>query len=252
MKRLQDKVALVTGGNSGIGRASAVLFALEGAKVVIAARRQEEGEEVVKEIRAAGGEAIFVKTDVTKAESCENAVAKTVEAFGKLDVAFNNAGIESFGKKVAETDEETWDLIVDVNLKGIFLSMKYEIPEMLKAGGGSIVNMASAYGLVGSAFGVSPYIASKHGAIGLTKAAALEYAKQNIRVNAICPAGVATDMIERFLSETGLTEQFIGLHPIGRLAAPSEAAEATLFLASSQSSFVTGATLAVDGGYTVG
>jgi NAD(P)-dependent dehydrogenase (short-subunit alcohol dehydrogenase family) len=252
MERMRDKVALVTGGNSGIGRATALLFAREGAKVVVAARREEEGKQVVKEIREAGGEAIFVKTDVTQAESCANAVAKTVDTFGKLDAAFNNAGMETFGKSVAETDEATWDLIVNVNLKGIFLSMKYEIPAMLKAGGGSIVNMASAYGLVGSAFGLSPYHASKHGVIGLTKAAALEFAKQNIRVNAICPAGVATEMIERFLSDTGLTERFTALHPIGRLGTPSEAAEATLFLASSQSSYVTGAALSVDGGYTAG
>lgn len=250
MKRMRDKVALITGGNSGIGRATALLFAKEGAKVAVAARREEEGERVVREVREAGGEAIFVKTDVSKAEDCENAVVRTVLAFGKLDIAFNNAGVESYGKTVVETDEATWDLVLDVNLKGIFLSMKYEIPAMLRAGGGSIVNMSSVYGLVGSPFGTSPYNASKHGVIGLTKSAALEFAKQNIRVNAVCPAVVVTDMVGRWLEETGVDEHLKPLHPIGRFGVPDETAEAVLFLASSASSFITGSAIPVDGGYS--
>jgi NAD(P)-dependent dehydrogenase (short-subunit alcohol dehydrogenase family) len=221
---------------------------MEGAKVAIASRRQEEGQSVVDEIRRAGGEAIFVKTDVSQAEDCANAVAKTVAAFGKLDVAFNNAGVEAFGKPVADTDESTWDHVMGINLKGVFLSMKYEIPEMLKVGGGSIVNMSSTYGIVASAFGGSSYHASKAGIIGLTKAAALEYAKQQIRVNAICPAFVATAMVEKFLDETGMTDQIKAFHPVGRLGTESEIAEATVFLASNASSFMTGTALSVDGG----
>lgn len=248
MSKLLDKAALVTGGSSGIGRTTALLFAMEGAKVAIASRRQEEGQSVVDEIRRAGGEAIFVKTDVSQAEDCANAVAKTVAAFGKLDVAFNNAGVEAFGKPVADTDESTWDHVMGINLKGVFLSMKYEIPEMLKVGGGSIVNMSSTYGIVASAFGGSSYHASKAGIIGLTKAAALEYAKQQIRVNAICPAFVATAMVEKFLDETGMTDQIKAFHPVGRLGTESEIAEATVFLASNASSFMTGTALSVDGG----
>ncbi|CAM2171555.1 Cyclohexanol dehydrogenase [Burkholderia latens] len=248
MLKLQDKVALVTGGSSGIGRVAALLFAAEGARVAIASRRTEEGLAVVEEIRRAGGEAMFVKTDVSKAEDCANAVARTAREFGRLDVAFNNAGVESFGKAVADTDEQTWDFVVDINLKGVFLSMKYEIPEMLKSGGGAIVNMSSTYGLVASAFGGCAYHASKAGILGLTKAAALEYAKQNIRVNAICPAFVATAMVEKFLEETGMTDQIRGFHPIGRLGTEKEIAEAVVFLASDASSFVTGTALSVDGG----
>jgi NAD(P)-dependent dehydrogenase (short-subunit alcohol dehydrogenase family) len=246
--KLQEKVALVTGGSSGIGRTTALLIAKEGAKVAIASRREEEGQSVVNEIRESGGEAIFVKTDVSKADDCANAVARTVDAFGKLDIAFNNAGVEVFGKPVAETDESTWDYVVGTNLKGMFLSMKYEIPEMLKAGGGSIVNMSSTYGLVASAFGGCGYHASKAGIIGLTKAAALEYAKQQIRVNAICPAFVATAMVEKFLEETGMTDQIKGFHPVGRLGTEDEMAQAVVFLASNASSFITGTALSVDGG----
>jgi NAD(P)-dependent dehydrogenase (short-subunit alcohol dehydrogenase family) len=246
--KLQEKVALVTGGSSGIGRTTALLIAKEGARVAIASRREEEGQSVVNEIRESGGEAIFVKTDVSQAEDCANVVARTVDAFGKLDIAFNNAGVEVFGKPVAETDESTWDYVVGTNLKGMFLSMKYEIPEMLKAGGGSIVNMSSTYGLVASAFGGCGYHASKAGIIGLTKAAALEYAKQQIRVNAICPAFVATAMVEKFLEETGMTDQIKGFHPVGRLGTEEEMARAVVFLASNDASFITGTALSVDGG----
>ncbi|WP_321877486.1 SDR family NAD(P)-dependent oxidoreductase [Paraburkholderia bannensis] len=248
MQKLEGKVALVTGGSSGIGRTTAMLFAKEGATVAIASRRSEEGLAVVDEIRRAGGEAIFVKTDVSKAEDCANAVAQTVQSFGKLDIAFNNAGVEQFGKTVAQTDEASWDFVVDINLKGMFLSMKYEIPEMLKAGGGSIVNMSSTYGLVASAFGGCAYHASKAGIIGLTKAAALEYAKQNLRVNAICPAFVATAMVEKFLGETQMTDQIKAFHPVGRLGTEEEIAQGVLFLASDASSFMTGTALSVDGG----
>jgi NAD(P)-dependent dehydrogenase (short-subunit alcohol dehydrogenase family) len=246
--RLREKVALVTGGSAGIGETTALLFAAEGAKVAVAARRQDAGHRVVEQIRKAGGEAIFIRTDVSKADDCANAVARTVDAFGKLDVAFNNAGVEVFGKPVAETDESTWNFVNDVNLKGMFLSMKHEIPEMLKAGGGAIVNMSSTYGIVASAFGGCAYHASKAGIIGLTKAAALEYAKQHIRVNAICPAFVATAMVENFLEETRQTDQIKALHPVGRLGTLDEIAQAVLFLASDASSFITATALSVDGG----
>jgi NAD(P)-dependent dehydrogenase (short-subunit alcohol dehydrogenase family) len=248
MQRLLNKVALVTGASSGIGRASALLFAKEGAKVAIAARRQEEGEKVVREIRELGGEAIFVKTDVARAEDCEAAVSRTVAAFGKLDVAFNNAGITSFGKPTAETDEQAWDAVIDINLKGVFLSMKYEIPEILKAGGGSIINMSSAYGLKGSTFGACAYHASKHGVIGLTKAAALDYAKEKLRVNAVCPAFVATDLIHELLDDPEQVARLDALHPLGRMGTLEEMAEAVVFLAGDASTFITGTTLSIDGG----
>ncbi|KVU68314.1 short-chain dehydrogenase [Burkholderia ubonensis] len=252
MSRLVGKVALITGGSSGLGRAAALLFAREGAHVAIAARREEESAQVVRQIREMGGDAIYIKADVSRAGDCELAVARTVETFGKLDVAFNNAGVETHGHSVADTDEATWDHVLGVNLKGVFLSMKYEIPEMLKVGGGSIINMASIFGLVGSAFGASPYHASKHGVIGLTKAAALELAQQKIRVNAICPAVIATEMVERWLGGSGLDEQVSALHPVGRFGTPNEVAEAVLFLASDASSFITGTALTADGGYTAG
>lgn len=249
MQRLLNKVALVTGATSGIGKATAALFAKEGAKVAIAARREDEGQQVVRAIRELGGEAIFVKTDVAKADDCAAAVARTVAAFGKLDIAFNNAGITSFGKPTADTDEQAWDAVIDVNLKGTFLSMKYEIPEMLKAGGGSIINMSSAYGLIGSTFGACSYHASKHGVIGLTKAAALEYAKEKLRVNAVCPAFVATEMIGDFLEEdAGHAALLASLHPVGRMGTLEDMAEAVVFLASDASTFITGTTLSIDGG----
>jgi NAD(P)-dependent dehydrogenase (short-subunit alcohol dehydrogenase family) len=250
--RLSEKVAFVTGGTSGIGRSIALLFAKEGAKVCIAARREEEGAQVVKEIREAGGSAIFVQTDVTRAHDCAKAVAATVEAFGKLDIAVNNAGTETYGKSLVETDEAAWDSVLGVNLKGAFLSMKYELPEMIKGGGGSIINISSVFGLVGSTFGCSPYHASKHGLIGLTRAAALEYAKQNIRVNALCPGLVLTEMTERWFADTGVGDQVRAMHPLGRVASVDETAEVVLFLCTDVSSFITGVALPLDGGYSAG
>ncbi|WP_027214117.1 glucose 1-dehydrogenase [Burkholderia sp. WSM2232] len=250
MSRLKGKVALVTGGTSGIGKATALLFAKEGAKVVIAARREDEGRQVVREINDIDGEAIFVRTDVTSAHDCANAVAEAVASFGKLDIAFNNAGIQITGKPVAETDEHAWDQVIGINLKGTFLSMKYEIPEILKAGGGSIINMSSAYGLVGSAFGACSYHASKHAVIGITKAAALEYASHKIRVNAICPAFVKTDLTAQYLDDPELAKVVTSLLPVGRLGTLEEMAEAVTFLASDASAFITGTTLTIDGGMT--
>ncbi|WP_414442268.1 glucose 1-dehydrogenase [Burkholderia sp. 22PA0106] len=248
--RMKGKVVLVTGGSSGIGKGVARLFAREGAKVGIAARREEEGRQVVELIRAEGGDAIFTQTDITRAEDCARAVGATIEAYGKLDIAINNAGMAAYGKSLAEVPEQEWDAVLDVNLKGVFLSMKYEIPELLKNGGGAIVNVASVFGLVGSAFDCAPYHASKHGLIGLSKAAALEYAQRNIRINALCPGLVLTEMAERWMTDTDVGERLKALHPVGRFASVDEIAEAVLFLASDAASFMTAATMAVDGGYS--
>jgi NAD(P)-dependent dehydrogenase (short-subunit alcohol dehydrogenase family) len=251
MKKLQDKVALITGGNAGLGRATALLFAEEGAKVVIAARREKESMDVVQAIREAGGSAIFVKADVRKADDCRCAVESAVEVFGKLDIAFNNAGVLAFGKTVVEMEESTWDTVLDINLKGIWLCMKYEIPAMLKGGGGAIVNMSSTGGLVGSALGIGAYHASKHGVIGLSKAAACEYATQNIRVNTVCPGVSVSDMTDEWFKGNELRGAFEKAHPVGRLGTPMDTARAALFLASADSAYMTGVAIPIDGGYVV-
>ncbi|MBC2885145.1 glucose 1-dehydrogenase [Ochrobactrum sp. CM-21-5] len=247
MPRLMNKVALITGGTSGIGEAAVRLFAKEGAKVVVAARRADQGEKIVQEVRERGGEAIFVQTDVSRAEDCRNAVARTVEAFGRLDIAFNNAGIEVLGKTIVEHEEEEWDRLMGINLKGVFLSMKYEIPEMLKSGGGAIVNTSSVLGLVGMP-GLAAYEAAKHGLIGLGKCAALEFATQNIRVNTICPGGTHSELLDR--APQPIKDALLAMHPMGRFGEADEMAEAALFLASGAASFITGTTLAIDGGLT--
>jgi NAD(P)-dependent dehydrogenase (short-subunit alcohol dehydrogenase family) len=247
MAEFDHKVALVTGGSSGIGRAAALAFAQKGAKVVVASRRVKESEETVALIQAAGSEAIFVQTDITQAAEVENLIAKTVATYGRLDYAFNNAGIEGAVGPSIEQTEETWDQIIDTNLKGVWLSMKYQIPQMLKQGGGAIVNNASAGGLIGLP-NASIYIASKHGVIGLTKTLALEHAKDNIRINTVCPGGIDTDMVTRVFGEN---KAGFGLqHPIGRLGKPEEVASAVVWLCADGAGFVTGHSLAIDGGYT--
>lgn len=249
--QFEDKVALVTGGNSGIGRASAVRFAQEGAKVVIADRRVEEGEQVAHEIRDTGGDAIFVRTDVSSADDVEALIAKTLEAFGRLDCAFNNAGVGG-GQAFHETTEEDYDRIMNVNLRGVWLCMKYEITEMLKTGGGSIVNNSSGAGLIG--FARNPlYSASKHGVVGLTKSAALQYATDGIRINTVCPGAVRTPMLESaFASNPSAEDWFTSHMPIGRLGKPEEVAEAVLWLCSDAASLITGAAIPVDGGAVAG
>jgi NAD(P)-dependent dehydrogenase (short-subunit alcohol dehydrogenase family) len=251
-RELEGKVALVTGGTSGIGRDTAILFAKAGAQVVVAGRREAEGNETVGLVGAVGGEALFVKTDVSKAAEVENLVKKTVEKFGRLDVAFNNAGIEGKWVPIISQTEEDWDRTIDINLKGVWLCLKYEIRQMLKqAGGGAIVNMSSIGGLMGGA-GSATYSASKHGVIGLTKSAALENARHHIRVNAICPAVIETAMGERLFGAADVKKHAIGLHPLGRFGKSMEIAEAVLWMCSERASFMTGQPLVLDGGFLAG
>ena len=243
------KVALVTGGTSGIGKETALQFAREGAKVVVAGRRSTEGDAVIAEIESAGGEAFFVQTDVTKEDQVKHLVDETVRKFGRLDVAFNNAGIEQLGP-VTDFTEEDYRKVFDINVLGVFLSQKYEIPAMLKSGGGSIINTSSIVGQVAMP-GASIYIASKHAVEGITKTTALELAGQGIRVNAVAPGAIATDMIDRFAGEEGSDNRqwLASQHPMGRLGLAKEIAAAVLYLASDAASFTTGISLPVDGGY---
>jgi NAD(P)-dependent dehydrogenase (short-subunit alcohol dehydrogenase family) len=251
-RELEGKIALVTGGTSGIGRDAAVLFARAGAKVVVAGRREAEGNETVELVRAAGGEALFVRADVSKASEVENLVKKTVEKFGRLDVAFNNAGIEGKAAPIISQSEDDWNRTIDTNLKGVWLCLKYEIRQMLKQGsGGAIVNMGSVLGLTGWA-SAAAYSASKHGVIGLTKTAALENAQNRIRVNAVCPAVIETAMGERAFGAPEVKKYAIGLHPIGRFGKPTEVAEAVVWMCSERASFMTGESLVLDGGFLAG
>lgn len=251
MSSFEGKVALITGGTSGIGRVTAVAFAREGAKIVVSGRREREGQETVDIIKNAGGEAIFVRTDVAKEKDVEAMVEKTVATYGHLDYAFNNAGIEQLPTPLVEQKEEAFDQIININVKGVWLSMKYEIPEMLKNGRGAIVNTASVAGLIGVP-GIPIYIASKHAVLGLTKSVALEYAKSGIRVNAVSPAAIETDMVDRFVGkEREARQQLAAMHPVGRMGKPEEIADAVIYLCSDKASFITGQSLAVDGGFTV-
>jgi len=249
---LQNKVALITGGTSGIGRETAVLFAKAGAKVVITGRREAEGNETIQLVRAAGGAGLFVKSDVAKAADVQSAIQKTVDKFGRLDIAFNNAGIEGQWKPIIQQTEEDWDTVIDINLKGTWLCLKYEIQQMLKqGGGGAIVNMSSVAGLMGSA-GAAVYVASKHGVIGLTRNAALECSAQGIRVNAVCPAVIETAMAERAFADPEVNKRVLAMHPLGRFGKSMEIAEAVLWLSSDKSSFMTGHYITLDGGMLAG
>ncbi|HSK82773.1 MAG TPA: SDR family oxidoreductase [Rubrobacter sp.] len=249
-QRFSSNVALVTGAASGIGRACARLFAKEGASVVVSDVALEGGHETVRLIEADGGEAFFVETDVSKAAQVEALVASAVEAYGHLDYAFNNAGIEGrMATNTADYPEEDWDRVIAVNLKGVWLCMKHEIPQMLKHGGGSIVNNSSVEGPVGLQ-GTSAYAASKHGVVGLTKTAALEYAQSGIRVNAVCPGLIRTPMVERYSrGDAEIEAQFATVEPVGRMGTSEEVAEAVVWLCSESASFVTGHAMAVDGAY---
>lgn len=243
------KVVFVTGGASGIGRATALAFAEAGAWVVIADINDDGGLQTVRLIQESGGEGLFFKCDFASLNSIEHVMQSVIKHTGKIDCAFNNAGIEGDSDTTADCKVENWHRVIDVNLRGVWLCMKYEIAAMLKQGSGSIVNCSSVAGLVG--FAKSPaYVASKHGVLGLTKTAALEYARQNIRVNAVCPGIIQTPMIDRVTyQKEDLRRQLADSEPMGRMGTPEEIAAAVLWLSSSQASFVTGQTLAVDGGW---
>jgi NAD(P)-dependent dehydrogenase (short-subunit alcohol dehydrogenase family) len=249
--KFDNKVALVTGGSSGIGRAAALAFARAGARVVVGDVNEAGGAETRRAIQDQGVEAMFLPADVSSAYEVEKLVRETVRAFGRLDCAFNNAGISGSGALTHQYDEELFDRLLAVHLKGVWLCMKHEIGQMLDQGGGAIVNTSSIAGLIGYRNG-APYAAAKHGVIGLTRTAALEYAEAGIRVNAVCPGSIETAMFERAVAVRGegARELFRSQHPIGRFGAPEEVAEAVVWLCSDAASFVTGYALPVDGGWT--
>jgi len=243
----EGKVALITGGSSGIGRASALAFAREGAKVIVADVNVKGGQDVVQMIKKAGGEATFVKTDVSKAAEVETLINKAVKSYGRLDYAHNNAGVIGMEPLLADGTEEQWDRIINIDLKGVWLCMRYEIPQMVKQGGGSIVNTSSITGLVGGMH-LPVYTACKHGVNGLTKVAAGDYAREGIRINAVCPGRILTPPLERILKEIPEPQNEAEKQPMGRMGKPEEVAEAVVWLCSDAASFITGTTLTMDGG----
>ena len=245
---LDGKVALVTGGNSGIGRAVAKAYAREGAEVVVVDREALKKEGVAQEIEQTGGKAVMVVADVSDPQACERMVSAAVKAYGRLDIACNNAGIGGTSAATASYGLDAWDAVIGVNLSGVFYSMKYEIPELLKTGGGAIVNISSILGQVGFA-GSPAYVAAKHGVVGLTQTAALDYAVRGLRINAVGPGFINTPMIAPITKDAAIADALVALHPMGRLGEASEVAELVLWLSSPKASFVTGSYYAVDGGY---
>jgi NAD(P)-dependent dehydrogenase (short-subunit alcohol dehydrogenase family) len=252
--RLADRVALITGGTSGIGRATGILLADEGADVAVIGRNQQRGETVLAEIKQRGRNAIFISADVRFAEDCERAVEQTIAAFGRLDVLFNNAGVY-IPNNILECSEEEWDLQVDISLKGAFLMSKYAIPHMIRQGGGSIINNSSGWGLEGGDKAVA-YCAAKGGMVVMTKAMAIDHGRQGIRVNCVCPGDTVTPMEHEDAKRRGMTwDEYVdsaSVRPLGRMGEPEEVARAVLFFASDESSFITGAALPVDGGGVAG
>ncbi|HET6597330.1 MAG TPA: SDR family oxidoreductase [Anaerolineales bacterium] len=247
MALLDGKVAIVTGGGSGIGQAACRLYAREGARVVVSDVDEKGGNETVRAIQEENGDAFFVRADVSNPDDCQAMVAATVQQYGRLDIAFNNAGIGGEANRTADYSVEGWQKVIAINLSGVFYCMKYEIPAMLNAGG-AIVNMASILGQV--AFESSPaYVAAKHGVVGLTRTAAVEYAKQNLRINAVGPAFIHTPLISGLEENKQVNDLLISLHPIGRLGEAQEVAELVIWLSSEKASFVTGSYYAIDGGY---
>jgi NAD(P)-dependent dehydrogenase (short-subunit alcohol dehydrogenase family) len=242
----EGRVALVTGGNAGIGKATSKLFAERGAKVVIAARREAEGEQAVAEIRDAGGEATFIKVDVRNSGEVESLIQGVVDTYGRLDHAFNNAGVAA-GGPIHELEEDTWDRVLDINLKGVWLSMKYEVRQMLEQGFGTIVNNASMLGLAGSA-GAAPYAASKHGVVGLSKCGAMAYGSRGIRVNSICVGLVETDMTHGMIEGIKERDAVASVNPMERIGEPEEVAEAVVWLSSDAASFINAEAMRIDGG----
>jgi NAD(P)-dependent dehydrogenase (short-subunit alcohol dehydrogenase family) len=251
MSKFEGKVSVVTGAGSGIGRATALAFAREGASVAVADILEQDNQETARMIMDLGGHALAITCDVARNDDVRRALDETVKTFGRLDFAFNNAGIEYAFKPAAEITEEEWDRIIDIDLRGVFLCMKHEIPLMLKQGGGAIVNTSSGAGVKGFKGGAA-YVAAKHGVVGLTKAAALDYAQSNIRINAVCPGIIDTSMMQRFSGGTPEGRQtVIAQEPVGRMGTPDEIAAAVVWLCSDAASFVVGSAMVVDGGQTV-
>lgn len=248
-KRFERKSVIVTGAGSGIGRAAALAFAAEGARLIVADMNQSSGDATARQIRDHGGEATFVRTDVSRARDCAAMVEAAVERYGRLDAAFNNAGINLAVAPIADVSEEEWARILGVNLTGVFLCMKHEIPALKRSGGGAIVNTASVGGVIGTA-GVTAYCATKHGVVGLTKSAALDHIADGIRINAVCPGGTRTEMLAEWFKDPAVERRALEHTPIGRMASPEEIAKAVLFLASDEASFMVGHALIADGGLT--
>ncbi len=248
---MKDRVVIVTGAASGIGRAAAIAFAREGAKLSLSDLNEAGGAETLAAVRAAGADGIFMRCDVAQEKDVEAMVGKTVEHFGRLDCAYNNAGIENDAKPVTEIPSDVFDRVIAINVRGVYLSMKAEIPAMLRSGKGAIVNTASVAGLIGTA-GLLPYVASKHAVVGMTKSASAEFASAGIRVNAVCPGLIRTPMLDRLEANIGADAfaAFVAATPIRRVAEPEEVAAAVVWLCSDAASFVTGSAMTVDGGFT--